>query len=161
MSIERPTLVLERTVAAPIDAVWKMWTEPEEFSEWYGPDSVTIPLAEMDATVGGKRFLRMEAPTQTGKQQMWVAGEFLEVEAPERLVYTEAVADEEGNIKEASELGLPTDVLVSTEVTVQLAVLPAGTSITVRHVGIPQDSAGMTGWNMALDKLEKRLEPQD
>jgi len=31
-----------------------MWTEPEHFKAWYGPDGVTVPVAKMDVRAGGR-----------------------------------------------------------------------------------------------------------
>ncbi|MDT4938011.1 MAG: hypothetical protein QOG80_1682, partial [Pseudonocardiales bacterium] len=31
-------VVIEREVDAPVDVVWQMWTDPDEFSAWYGPN---------------------------------------------------------------------------------------------------------------------------
>ena len=50
-------LVIESTIQAPTELVWKMWTEPEHFAAWYGPGGATIPVAKMDVRVGGKRLL--------------------------------------------------------------------------------------------------------
>ena len=33
-------VVLERTFAAPPATVWAMWTEPDHFVSWYGPDEL-------------------------------------------------------------------------------------------------------------------------
>ena len=36
---------IERTFDAPAELVWQMWTDPEHFKQWYGPDGVTVPVA--------------------------------------------------------------------------------------------------------------------
>jgi uncharacterized protein YndB with AHSA1/START domain len=40
--------VIERSFDAPVDWVWRMWTDPEHFRAWYGPTGATIPVAELD-----------------------------------------------------------------------------------------------------------------
>ncbi len=49
-------VVIERTFAAPVDLLWKLWTDPEHFKAWYGPDGAAIPVAKMDVRVGGRAW---------------------------------------------------------------------------------------------------------
>jgi len=137
---------LERTFAAPIATVWSMWVEAEHFASWYGPQGATIPTAEMDVTVGGGRLICMAMQTPDGPMEMWFTGTYLEIDEPTRLVYTEAMADPEGNATSPS-----------TEVIVELTDLGDSTSVVLTHVGVPADSPGAMGWGMALDKLEAQL----
>ena len=48
----------------------------------------------------------MEMQTPDGAMRMWFAGEYREVVENERLVYTEAMSDEHGNVKSAAEIAL-------------------------------------------------------
>jgi len=52
------SVVIERTLDAPVEMVWKLWTESEHFAAWYGPQGASIPTAEMDVRVGGTRLHR-------------------------------------------------------------------------------------------------------
>ena len=45
--------MIEHRFDAPVEVVWRMWTDPEHFKAWYGPDGSAIPVAEMDVRVGG------------------------------------------------------------------------------------------------------------
>ena len=49
-------VVIERSFDAPMDLIWEMWTDPDHFKAWYGPDGTTIPGAKMDVRVGGTRL---------------------------------------------------------------------------------------------------------
>lgn len=152
-----PSVVIERTVDAPRPRVWKMWTEAEHFAAWYGPTGATVPVAEMDVTVGGRRRVTIEMGTPEGVMQMSFVGEYRTVDEPNRLVYTEAMADPDGNVLTPEQAGFPDGHPTVTEVIVELADHDDGTRMTVTHRGIPADSPGAMGWNMALDKLEARL----
>lgn len=46
---------ITRTFAAPIDVVWKFWTDPDLLVQWFGPHMVTVPResVEVDARAGG------------------------------------------------------------------------------------------------------------
>jgi uncharacterized protein YndB with AHSA1/START domain len=41
-------VTIERNFDAPVELIWQMWTDPQHFSAWYGPDGATIPVAKMD-----------------------------------------------------------------------------------------------------------------
>jgi uncharacterized protein YndB with AHSA1/START domain len=150
-------VVIERIFDAPVDLIWQMWTDPEHFKAWYGPPGATIPVANMDVRVGGNRVVCMEMPAPGGPMQMWFAGEYHDVVEGQRLVYTEFVSDEQGNRLSPTDLatgeGHPT-----TEVRVELEDLGGRTKMVLTHAGIPSDSAGATGWAMALDKLGALLQ---
>lgn len=150
-------VVIERTLDAPVSRVWAMWTEPEHFSAWYGPIGASIPTAEMDVRVGGKRLVSMEMETPNGPMKMWFAGEYLTVDATSLLVYTEGMADETGRMLTAAESGMPEGHPDVTEVAVELEPRGDGTKMVMTHRGVPADSPGAMGWNMALDKLTAYL----
>ena len=139
-------MVIERTFEAPVHLVWQMWTVPEHFAKWYGPPGSSVPVAELDVRVTGRRRVCMEVVTPDGPRRMWFTGEHREVVEDRRLVYSEAVADEDG---------APTGPV--TEVRVELEDLGGRTKVVLTHVGLPADSPGATGWAMALDELEARL----
>ena len=146
-------VVIERTFDAPADLIWKMWTDPEHFKAWYGPDGATIPVAKMDVRVGGIRLVSMEVPTPNGPMQLWFTGEYREVVENQRLVYTEAMSDEDGNVSSPAEVDVAKEHPTTTEVRVELEDLGGRTRMVMTHVGIPAGSPGAAGWAMALDKL--------
>ncbi len=148
------SVVIERSFAAPIDLIWKMWTDPEHFKAWYGPQGATIPVADFDVRVGGRRFVGMEMKTPNGAMQMWFIGEHVAVAEPDRLAYTESMSDANGNVQSPSSMGMPEGHPTTTEVRVDLVDAGNHTTMTLTHVGIPAGSPGAMGWNMAFDKLE-------
>jgi uncharacterized protein YndB with AHSA1/START domain len=151
-------VVIERSFDAPANLIWQMWTDPEHFKAWYGPDGATIPVAEMDVRVGGNRLVCMEMQTRDGPMQMWFTGEYREVVENERLVYTESMSDENGNVVSPSDMGMPEGHPTTTEVRVELEDIGGRTKMVMTHVGIPADSPGAAGWAMALDKLAAYVE---
>ena len=150
-------VVIERTLDAPVALVWQMWTEPEHFKAWYGPKGASIPVAKMDVRVGGARLVCMEMETPKGTMQMWFSGEYREIAVNERLVYTESMSDEHGNVISPSEMGMPEGHPETTEVIVELEDLGGRTKMMMTHVGVPADSAGADGWAMAFDKMATHL----
>jgi uncharacterized protein YndB with AHSA1/START domain len=146
-------VVIERIFDAPADVVWRMWTEPEHFAAWYGPDGATVPVARMDVRVGGTRLVGMEVRTPNGSMRMWFTGTYREVVAHRRLVYTESPADAEGRVLSPAEAGMPEGHPVQTQVIVELEDLGGRTRMVLTHVGVPAGSPGAAGWKMALDAL--------
>ncbi len=158
MTDDSGDMVIERTLAAPADLIWSMWTEPEHFAQWYGPEGATIPVATMDVRVGGTRLLCMEMATPDGAMQMWFTGEYLEVVDHQRLVYTDSMSDEHGNVMSAEQMGMPEGHPTTTEVRLELEPVDDGTRMVLTHVGVSADSPGAAGWAMAVAKLAARLD---
>ena len=158
ISSSQSAVVIERTFDAPVDLIWQMWTDPEHFAAWYGPAGATIPVAKMDVRVGGTRLVSMEVQTPGGPMQMWFTGEYREVAENERLVYTESMSDEKGNVVSPSDMGMPEGHPTTTEVRVELEDVDGRTKMVMTHVGIPGDSPGAAGWAMAFDKLAAYVE---
>ena len=102
----------------------------------------------------------MAMETPRGPMEMWFTGEYIEVVAPERLVYTESMTDEQGNVLSTEEAGLPPGHPATTEVTVTLEDLGGRTRMVLTHAGIPEDSPGAAGWQTALEKLAAHVEAQ-
>ncbi len=78
-------LTLTRLLAAPRERVFQTWTT--RLSEWWGPHGMTTPVCEMDLRPGGVFRTVMRAPDGT---EYPTRGVFLEVVAPERIVFTNA-----------------------------------------------------------------------
>jgi uncharacterized protein YndB with AHSA1/START domain len=79
---------MTRVFDAPRDDVWKEWTEPERFSDWFGHPGANVPLdtVSMDVRVGGAwRMTMFHGPSR--RRIDW-RGDYLEVDPPARLVFT-------------------------------------------------------------------------
>jgi uncharacterized protein YndB with AHSA1/START domain len=153
-------VVIERIFDAPQELVWRMWTEPEHFKAWYGPNGATVPEASMDVRVGGRRLVSMEVQSPSGPMKMWFTGVYREVVENERLVYTESMADENGAVLSPSDLGMPEGHPDTTEIRVELEAVGGRTRMVMTHAGIPEASPGAAGWKMALEKLASLIEAQ-
>ena len=146
-------VVIERSFDAPVDLIWRMWTDPEHFAAWFGPDGATVAVTRMDVRVGGTRLVSMMVQTPGGPMQMWFTGEYREVVENERLVYTESMSDENGNVFSPADMGMPEGHPATTEVRVELVDVGGRTRMVLTHAGIPAESPGAAGWAMAFAKL--------
>ncbi len=155
-TITEDAVVIERTFEAAVDLIWQMWTDPGHFKQWYGPKGFTVPVADMDLRVGGKRLICMASPD--GSMKMWTTGEYTEIVPNQRLVYTESPADENGNVVSPSAMGMPDGYPATTEVTVLLEDLGGRTKMVMTHAGVPADSGAGGGWEQAFAKMADHIE---
>lgn len=81
-------LILERTLDAPRDLVWKAWTTPQLLKRWWAPRPYQTPECEMDLRPGGRFYTRMTGPDGFDTSG---TGCFLEVTAGERIAWTSAL----------------------------------------------------------------------
>jgi uncharacterized protein YndB with AHSA1/START domain len=81
-----PDLVLERVFDAPRELVWKVMTDPDRVTNWWGPHGYTTTVEEMDFRPGGR--WRWINHTTSGESAPF-KGEYLEVVPFERIVQTE------------------------------------------------------------------------
>ena len=79
-------ITITRVFDAPRERVWKEWTEPERFADWYGGSEGEVPVStvSMDVREGGAWRATM---LYGGREIQW-HGEYREVVEPERLVLT-------------------------------------------------------------------------
>src|ERR1700688_2912619 len=80
-------ITIEAIVNAPMEKVWKFWTETEHIIKWnYASDDWHSPYAENDLKAGGKFLSRTEA--KDGSVGFDFGGIYNEVKAYELIAYT-------------------------------------------------------------------------
>lgn len=80
------TITIETTVRAPLEAVWKAWTTPDDIVRWNAAsDDWHTTKASVDLRVGGTFSSRMEA--RDGSVGFDFEGTYTEVVAHERIAY--------------------------------------------------------------------------
>ena len=87
-------LVISRIFDGPRELVFRMWTEPEHLARWGGPKDTTFTIIRMDVRPGGTYRFNMKGVNGTDH---WSQGIYREIVPPERLVFTTAWTDAEGN----------------------------------------------------------------
>lgn len=80
-------ITITRIFDAPRELVWKAWTDPAHFAQWFGERDSSIPLetTSMDVRPAGEWSVIMHVPSEG---QIPFAGVYREVDEPERLVLT-------------------------------------------------------------------------
>lgn len=91
---EEKVLSITRVFDAPRHLVFEAWTNPEHLKKWFSPRNFTIPTLEGDFRPGGAWLSCMHSPKG---DVMQMGGVYQEVVPNERLVFTHAWDDENGN----------------------------------------------------------------
>lgn len=150
-------IFVSRRFDAPRELVWAAWTDPARLPKWHAPEGCTIEFAELDLREGGRFRSTIRTPDGADCR---CAGTYLEVVAPERLVYTIGLVDEDGDPIGADAAGKDPDWPASTTVVVTFAEDGGGTLLTL-HQNAPLSVARRTGaygsWLSMLDRLEAGL----
>jgi uncharacterized protein YndB with AHSA1/START domain len=137
---------ITRVFDAPRERVWREWTEPAAFADWFGGPDGYVPLStvSMDVRPGGAWALTMLVGLN--QHEIHWHGIYREVIEPERLVLT--FSDEQGS--DRYEL-----------VTVELKALADGrTEMTFEQRGLmtPDDyTHAASGWSAFFARLDARL----
>ncbi len=153
--MEENQIEVSRSFHAPLELLWNAWIEPERFMQWYGPKGFTIPVCEIDLSVGGRHLWSMQSPDG---RQMFYTGEYKQIVPMERLVFSDGLSDAEGNLLSPTEMGMPEGSPQSMDVTVTFEHSDGATTLTVSHVGFGQGGDyARAGWEQAFDKLAELL----
>jgi uncharacterized protein YndB with AHSA1/START domain len=86
---------LQREFNAPRELVYKVWTEPSHFGNWWGPQGFTLEVVKMEVHPGGMFFGCQKSPD--GQHVMWGKFVYQEVQPPEKLTWVQSFSDENGN----------------------------------------------------------------
>lgn len=102
-------LVLTRVFEAPVEAVWKAWTEPEQVMKWWGPTGFTSPSCQIDFREGGKFLFHMRAPHEMNNADFYTAGVYKKIAPMELIEFTQGLSDKDGNKINPTTIGMPAD----------------------------------------------------
>jgi len=82
-------LTINRVISAPPDLVWKAWTDPKSFEQWWIPAPALCRVLAMELRPGGS--LRTEMSEDGGPFVPHMDACFLAVEPQSRIVFTNAL----------------------------------------------------------------------
>lgn len=144
---EPQSVTLSRIFKAPIDLVWRAFTDGQEVDRWMKCEpGVEVIHDPWQPAVGAEFAAVMRKP---GEWEVTTKGRFLEVDPPRRLAY-ESEPD--------PKLNMP-----SMAVLVHLEEVAGGTKVTLTQSGIPGDDMCRMiegGWSGGFAQLEERLVQQ-
>lgn len=85
--------VINRSFDVDIETMFDAWTDPEQVVAWSGPIGAQMEYINVDIRTGGSAFYKMPF----GDTVIYGNVRYLEVDRPNRLVYVQQFADENGN----------------------------------------------------------------
>jgi len=88
-------LKVEREFDAPVEKVWKAWTDQAILDEWWGPKPWKAVTQNMDFREGGKWLYYMEGPDGT---KQYCRLDYKSITSNKQYTALDAFCDENGNI---------------------------------------------------------------
>ncbi len=128
---ELPEYILDREFDAPLDLVWKAWTDPELLNRWYGPNVETI-IHKFDLKPEGEWLGEMK----WGGNSHFSKVVFKEIIQEKLLVWHHASSDADWNIIPSPMMPNWPTVLLTT-----VTFTEAGGKTNVRLSWIPHEAS--------------------
>ena len=144
MSEEVHTVRMERVFNAPIDLVYRAWTEPEHVNRWMKCDAkATLKVEGWEPRVGAETRCEMAMP---GEWQTVSTGRVIEADPPRLFAYV---------VDPNPQIGAPEFI-----VRVELSEVEGGTHLVLTHSGLPNHLCPIIegGWGTSLGLLGELLE---
>jgi uncharacterized protein YndB with AHSA1/START domain len=159
----KATFVIARSFAAPLETMFKMWTDAEHFSQWLPPTGFTMRILRGEIRPGGSVFFAMT----NGSETMYGRIKYLEIRRPDLIVYSQEFCDEKENISRHPMLPIWPAAMLSTvnlyeeqagHTRVRVLWEPHGPATAAElEVFVRQRSSMTQGWTGSFDKLEELL----
>ena len=154
-------LMITRMLDAPRELVFQAWTDPEQLVQWYAPPGCQIHFRQINIQEGGTFHSCIQTPDGF---RCWCVGKYAEIVAPERIVFTMASANEDGQQIDSAAAGHDPDWPAETTVTVTLSEVAGQTKLTLTQT-VRESLAKRTGahpsWIQMLDRLAELVERVD
>jgi uncharacterized protein YndB with AHSA1/START domain len=151
--------VIDRTLKASVEKVWRMWTTKDGLEKWWGPEDFSSTVRHLDVRVGGRFEIVMTAMLPeiiaqlraAGMDESSVAkGDYTVVESNRRLVYTNAVDF------------VPGVPPYTSTTNVEMSATPSGATRLIVTNDVMHDeqwtAMARMGWTQQIGKLEKLMD---
>jgi uncharacterized protein YndB with AHSA1/START domain len=151
MAASTTAVHVTRELPVAREEVYRTWTEPDLFERWFTPPGNSSVTAELDVRPGGSYRITLRR-TELIPGASHIVGTYLEVEPPERLVFTWGWEDP------PPVEGLEALETLDSRVTVQFRDLGESTEVSITHERLDNEELRAFhswGWNITLDQLER------
>ena len=159
-NIIKEDLVVTRIIDAPLEMVWKAWTEPEHVMKWWGPKHYTSPSCKIDLREGGKYVFCMRAPKDQGGQEHYTAGVYKKIVPMQYLEFTQGLSDKDGNPIDPTQVGMPPDFPREIRTTIVFKAKGEMTELTITEYDWPVSQMyvySLAGLHQCIDKMAVAL----
>jgi uncharacterized protein YndB with AHSA1/START domain len=153
-NVEKKDLIVTRFFDAPLEQVWKAWSDPEYVMQWWGPTGFTAPVARIDFREGGTSLVCMRSPEGQDLYNTWT---YRKIVPMERIEFVQRFSDKDGKTVELAEMGLPPDIPREVPHVVTFEARGDGrTEMIVTEYGYTSDQIvdiSRAGMEQCLDKM--------
>lgn len=98
MNADVPVFTITRDYAAPLERVWRAWSEPEQLRQWWGPKGCRVEILRFEFRLGGFVHYAMRFE---GAPTMWGRFNFRAITPMRELVWLNSFANERCGIARA------------------------------------------------------------
>jgi len=162
-NVRKEDLVVTRIIDAPLEMVWKAWTEPEHVMKWWGPKYYTSPSCKIDLREDGKYIFCMRAPQDQGGQDSYTSGVYKKIVPMEYLEFTQGLSDKDGNPIDPAQVGMPPDFPDEIRTSIVFKAKGEMTELTITEYDWPLGQMyvySLAGLHQTIDKLAAALADQ-
>ncbi len=136
-NVDDHSIVVTSDFPAPVERIWQLWSDPRQLEQWWGPPTYPATVSDFDFVPGGRVGYFMTSPEGEKYGGLWTLDS---IEAPHRLTFQDAFADDNGNPAE----GMPVGTCV-----VELTESDGGTRmVTTTTYGSAEDLEKVVGMGM-------------
>jgi uncharacterized protein YndB with AHSA1/START domain len=91
--VDKLTLTFVAEFDAPVERVWRVWSDPRKLERWWGPPTWPATFERYEFQPGGQVRYFMTGPDGEKAHGWWT---ITAVEAPHRLEFDDGFADDKG-----------------------------------------------------------------
>lgn len=151
------TVVISRVFDAPRELVFDAWTNPQHLLRWFAPHGCLLHFERIDVRPGGG----FHSCIRDASFECWCVGVYEEILRPERLVYTIAIADRQGNKVAPATVGHDARWPPETRLIVTFEDLGGKTKLTLRQdvsESLARETGAYPSWLGMLERLDELLD---
>jgi len=151
--LENKKIIVEREFSAPVESVWKAWTDSDLLDQWWAPKPWRAETKSMDFRTGGFWLYAMKGPDN---KVHWARVDYKSIEKLKNFQAADYFCDENGN---------KNDELPNMNWDNQFSKTADGTRVVVNisfkseaDIRAILDMGFKEGFEMALGNLDELLE---
>jgi uncharacterized protein YndB with AHSA1/START domain len=148
-------LVVIREFAAPVERLWRAWSDADDVTQWWGPIGFTVPIVKMNFHEGATTLVSMRSGDGHVYYNTWT---YQLIEPFKRLEFVVRFANERGEAVDPASLGLPPDLASAVPHVVVFESLGNRTRLSVTEQGYTSEQTlemSRQGLEQCLDKMEQ------
>ena len=152
-NVKKRDLIVTRIFNAPLEFVWKAWTEPEHVMRWWGPNYFTSPTCEIDFREGGTSLVCMRSPEGQDFYSTWT---YRKIVPLQQIEFIQNLAGKDGRRVDPVKMGLRPDFPQDMRTVVTFKAVGDQTELTITEYDLPDTQMfeyAELGLNQSLDKM--------